>query len=1077
MIKKSNLYKNIGVFGLILLFTLSISYGNWSDSSLEKKDNGKVNPNIQAPPEGYNQLQTLQILEDSNPGGWAGDAIGALETENGMFPLDWTQTYDGLPSLRVNVMEITEWWIGLIVLAGWNTVGLNSYLAQGTLEFNILGNVGGEQFSIGFRDKVYERAEESIDVTAPSSNFVSLTTEWQHVSIPLSQIFPPGSQINLDQILCLVIGPSGGIVPMEFWINNIDIQSPQTESSFPEIKVNQLGYVTGVEKYALVSGFVEELTADVGTSFEVRNAIDDSLAYSGTLSLVTEYDPDVSGEKVLNADFSSVDTPGSYYISVLASGIANSPIFEIGDNIYDDLLIDASRYFYYQRANEELTEPNADGYPHTSFHSQDFNAPLESGYNGITKDVSSGWYDAGDFGKYTNAGATAIQDLLWAYELFPEQFSDNHLNIPESGNGISDILDEIKIELEFILNMQDATSGGFYHRVQSIGDDISESQRAIKDIGDGGEQNIMPTPSSADSVAVLARASTIYDDLDPTFASEMLAAAQLGWTYLENNPNYIGIPSGPYTDDNDQDDRLFAAACLYLATGQSAYNNYFLSNYNQFASTLDNPESGHFVGSNELPAFFTYLNVNNPDQSFIDWITPKFSSWRTAQIDRVNRVAWRNSLEAWQYWWGSNMMVLNIPMDIVIGSKLLGDYQPSYGEMVRANMNYILGINPMQISMVSGYGTRSTTAVFSNIYSFDGKEGLPKGILPGGPNMYENAMTSKFSAKCYTNTNTEWTSSEHTIYWNSPLVFDAAFIVSEASDGNKSPILSQPADISYQVGNAGNSINWVAIDDNPATYTISQDGIIVDSGSWVSGNIILINIDGLPVDTYMYSITVVDSEGASAFDSVIVIVTPENTDGGEVWMADIENPSVGDVFNSAFLVNTGTQNFAAFGLDITFDPGIIQISAIISSISGLSIVQNIDNNAGTATIAGFSTSSAGPSQMLEIFQIQWNAFAEGTSTISIQVNDLTDSDTNVIGNPIGISNSITVTPPFDLGDVNHDEIVNIVDALLISQYYVGQEVDIDLSLADVNEDGVINIVDALLVSQYYVGIIDTLPPT
>jgi hypothetical protein len=64
---------------------------------------------------------------------------------------------------------------------------------------------------------------------------------------------------------------------------------------------------------------------------------------------------------------------------------------------------------------------------------------------------------------------------------------------------------------------------------------------------------------------------------------------------------------------------------------------------------------------------------------------------------------------------------------------------------------------------------------------------------------------------------------------------------------------------------------------------------------------------------------------------------------------------------------------------------------------------------------------------------------------------------------------------YQLGDVNHDGVINIVDALLVAQYYVGLEITVyfDPSLADVNKDGSIDSVDALLIAQYYSGLIDS----
>ncbi|MBN1698545.1 MAG: cellulase family glycosylhydrolase [Spirochaetales bacterium] len=64
-----------------------------------------------------------------------------------------------------------------------------------------------------------------------------------------------------------------------------------------------------------------------------------------------------------------------------------------------------------------------------------------------------------------------------------------------------------------------------------------------------------------------------------------------------------------------------------------------------------------------------------------------------------------------------------------------------------------------------------------------------------------------------------------------------------------------------------------------------------------------------------------------------------------------------------------------------------------------------------------------------------------------------------------------------IGDVNNDNSINIVDALLIAQSYVGlNPSNFNRNVADVNSDGSINIVDALLVAQYYVGTVTEWPP-
>jgi hypothetical protein len=65
---------------------------------------------------------------------------------------------------------------------------------------------------------------------------------------------------------------------------------------------------------------------------------------------------------------------------------------------------------------------------------------------------------------------------------------------------------------------------------------------------------------------------------------------------------------------------------------------------------------------------------------------------------------------------------------------------------------------------------------------------------------------------------------------------------------------------------------------------------------------------------------------------------------------------------------------------------------------------------------------------------------------------------------------------YALGDINHSGSIDIVDALLIAQKYVGlNPLNFDANLSDVNASGGTDIVDALLISQYYVGLITQFP--
>lgn len=718
-------------------------------------------------PESYRKLLDIQIFDGQPVGGWSGSGAGELETVNDTLPIDTKETYNGLPTLKLNLQtDLTSaWWISLVTVRGWNTHDITQYIENGYLEFDIKGKDGGEDFLIGFRDKVYERSVLELDTTAAISSYVDITTEWQHVKIPLKQLVYLDNGFNPANVTCLLFGKRHGKA-FTVWFSDIKITSEDNEKSAPAIKVNQLGFVPNTEKYALVTGFGEDLPVTEGDEFSVVDAVNDSVVYAEKLTLVTEYEPVDSGEKILKADFSDFTIAGDYYIKI--DGLENSPKFTIGDDIYSSLVVDAARYFYYQRQGIELEEKYAQGYPREDKTPQDDEAIFASGKKDPI-DASKGWYDAGDFGKYVNAGATGISDLFWAYEMFPAQFIDDQLNIPESGNGVPDILDEVRWELEWMLKMQDSESGGFYPRVQSD-DDENVTSRIIMD------QNGCTTDDTACAAGTLAHAYLIYKDYDASFANQCLDAAKSAWSFLENNPNNIISPPGPYNVSDDSGDRLWAAASLYRATGEEVYHTYFKENYKFFANKFEDPDSyAHTWGDMWLTAFLSYLKAENKDAEVESWIETEFGIWLDNILTRYENNPWNNAIVPGNYFWGINMQVMNVPMDAIIGSKLLGKYSDRVSKFSFGSLNWLLGTNPLRFSFVSGYGEDSVKGVFSNIYNMDGKEGIPNGYMPGGPNAYEGAGLSRFAAKCYTRSTGDWVANEHTVYWNSALVFMSAY--------------------------------------------------------------------------------------------------------------------------------------------------------------------------------------------------------------------------------------------------------------------------------------------------------------
>ncbi|WP_052339257.1 glycoside hydrolase family 9 protein [Gorillibacterium massiliense] len=836
-------------------------------------------------PAGWRNLVDYQIFSNT-AGGWAGDSGFGLDLVNSFLPVDSTVTLNGLPSLKLDAKSPTSpsWFNALVTVAGWKAYDFTSYYTNGYLEFNIKGKVGGESFLIGFKDRVFERAAGGeITTTVNIKSYTTVTTNWTHVKIPLKEIMQVSQGIDPTSIDCLSL-KNDGSTPITVWFNDIRVTSPDKEKDYAPIKVNQAGYPANAEKQALVTGFEDVLTVDENTSFNVINSTTSATAFSGKLALKKNYDAVDSGERIFTADFTSLTTPGTYYIAV--SGLQNSPKFTIGDakDIYGALLADSARYYYYQRTGINITSPYTTSYQRSDF-TPDTSVPLMSTPS-VKKDVSKGWYDAGDKGKYVNAGAKALSDLFWAYELLPEKFTDSQFNIPESGNGIPDILDEARWELEWMLKMQDSASGGFYARV-TFQDDDNMTNRMIMDAdSDGSRTNIKTTADTATAAAALAHAYLIYQSIDPTFAQTCLTAAVKAWSYLEAHPENIRTPNTgrwPYDVPDDTTNRLWAAGSLYRATGDAKYNTYFLANYTKTGTYFDDATglgSGWDLTWNT--GFFSYLKAANPDSTVVSWYTTKFQSWFNNKVTRYNGSPWKSIVSEGNYFWGINMQVTDVPMEMIIGSKLLGTYESNksvLNTITNSQLNWILGENPVGKSFVTGYGDNSVKYPFSIMYRTDNLPGVPKGYLVGGPNKDSNDIAvgnqiSRFAAKNYTDNFQEWTTNEHTIYWNSGLVFVAAFATGTTTQPPDTVAPTAPTNLTA----TGHTSQTVTLQWGASTDNVGVNGYNIYNGTALAGSTsgTTFTVTGLTAATsYTFTVKAKDAAGNFSTASNAVTVTTD----------------------------------------------------------------------------------------------------------------------------------------------------------------------------------------------------------
>ncbi len=354
------------------------------------------------------------------------------------------------------------------------------------------------------------------------------------------------------------------------------------------VSVNQVGYFPEGIKYGMVDGGAGTapwslIDASTGTTV-AEGTTTDGLFDSAT------------GDTVQMADFSDFTTPGTYILKI---GDAESVPFDIGDGLYSTLKKDAVRYFYLNRSGIPLEEQYAGEWARAAGHLSDSHVTCWSGTDADGKtwdgcdywlDVSGGWYDAGDYGKYVVNGGIATWTLVNLYERLPDAYPDGSLNIPESGNGVSDLLDEARWEMEFLLSMQvpdsEPLAGMVHHKMHDRRwSGVPVMPPTEVDNTDPERGRFLMPPSTAATLNVAATAAQcarVWKDIDSDFAAQCLTAAEKAWTAATEHPDLLagrtpGEGGGDYNDTNVADEFYWAAAELFITTGKDEYRDYVTS--------------------------------------------------------------------------------------------------------------------------------------------------------------------------------------------------------------------------------------------------------------------------------------------------------------------------------------------------------------------------------------------------------------------------------------------------------------------------------------------------------------------
>lgn len=306
----------------------------------------------------------------------------------------------------------------------------------------------------------------------------------------------------------------------------------EVEKMLPSIIVSQSGYETDSSKIAVVE------SKQFPTQFNLVNAVTEKIVYIG---YIEPRECSEDGEVLsATADFSDFGESGRYYIKTDMLG--------------------RSQDFYITVPNRKRRVMNTFKAIHALRDSEKRGSlPVEGSSNDYIE-ADGGWITDKDGSKEVISGCLTIMDLLLAYELHPDIFTDD-FGISESNNTKSDLIDEIKYEAMWLSKMQNPETGGVYTGVYM--------PEGSENFLVGGET----TKTTAYFCATMAKLSSDLSKVDAEYSKECMLAATLAWNCLTANKEIV------------TPEQMFRAAVeMYKLTGQGEYLNYinsFLSSHKE----------------------------------------------------------------------------------------------------------------------------------------------------------------------------------------------------------------------------------------------------------------------------------------------------------------------------------------------------------------------------------------------------------------------------------------------------------------------------------------------------------------
>jgi hypothetical protein len=547
------------------------------------------------------------------------------------------------------------------------------------------------------------------------------------------------------------------------------------------IHVSQAGYMASTGGHAVVekfAGTAGEIHIDEPAEFSIINAVTDSAVFSGTLvrRRETGFSEQVPPYTLAwQADFPAGIAPGKY--SVFVKGVGRSQPFTISDSTAGAFARTFALGMYNQRCGTAVTLPFS-RFTHGKCHTAPAVIPdpdiLDSGVDKIGSatpslvegsrqiksviedagklhfpfenkgfvDVSGGYHDAGDYSKYLINSSGVVNALIFAADFFPGVAGLDNLGMPESSDGIPDIIQAAMWEARFISKAQDS-DGGFYFLVYPR--DRPYEDDVLPDDGDLQVvfgKNTAVTAAAAAALAQASRSKHVQKHF-PDQAARFLTQSRKAWTFLENARTKFG--KGAYQKIThygdtfgDYDETAWAAVELYLATKDEKYLDWLKENFEPATAKwgwLKLFEAGGYAVRSCAMATVTdeggklkELFGRRCDEAF----TGRTADLMTWYRDSVWGTSFPNESKRHRTagWYFSSENAFEL-MSAARFAELKGKARPDYLKGALANFYYQAGMNPVNISYITGLGLRWPTLPVSQYAHNDGRLLPPGGIIVG----------------------------------------------------------------------------------------------------------------------------------------------------------------------------------------------------------------------------------------------------------------------------------------------------------------------------------------------------------